>query len=99
MGYSKKEKELFTKIGEFFLEKNSGDFGKAQEAIELLGITRISLSSNEMTICLRRPGLLIGKKGERIDALSKYLKPFVRTILIEEDELVDYLTPVDYSDF
>ena len=30
MDYSKKEKELFTKIGEFFLEKNSGDFGKAR---------------------------------------------------------------------
>jgi len=99
MRYSDKEKEIFTKIRHFFLERNKGNYEEAAKTVESLGITRIEISLNKMRICLRRPGLLIGKKGECIDALSKYLKDDTLQILIEEDELVDYLTPVDYSDF
>jgi len=46
-----------------------------------------------ITITLNRPGLLIGKAGERIDALEKYLKEYFEKavkIHIEESRLWDY---------
>ena len=64
MRYSDKEKEIFTKIRHFFLERNKGNYEEAAKTVESLGITRIEISLNKMRICLRRPGLLIGKKGE-----------------------------------
>jgi ribosomal protein S3 len=109
MEYTKQEKEIISKIGRFFLERNlkkSDNETKAHQVylqtrkeIQILGITRIVLTSdNEIEIHLDRPGLLIGKKGEQINALSKYMEQYgINKIQILEDNLFEYLIPVDYD--
>ena len=38
-----------------------------------MGVCKLEYKENELTVHLRRPGLLIGKGGGIIDALSKHL--------------------------
>lgn len=45
-----------------------------REAIERLKIYELKMTGNVLWITLGRPGLLIGKRGENIDALLKYLQ-------------------------
>jgi ribosomal protein S3 len=109
MKYTKQEKEIISKIGRFFLERNlkKSDnetkvhqvYLQTRKEIQILGITRIVLTSdNEIEIHLDRPGLLIGKKGEQINALSKYMEQYgINKIQILEDNLFEYLIPVDYD--
>jgi ribosomal protein S3 len=109
MEYTKQEKEIISKIGRFFLERNlkKSDnetkvhqvYLQTRKEIQILGITRIVLTSdNEIEIHLDRPGLLIGKKGEQINALSKYMEQYgINKIQILEDNLFEYLIPVDYD--
>ena len=112
MEYTSKEKEVISQIGRFFLERNlkKSDnetkvhqvYLQTRKEIQILGITRIVLTSdNEIEIHLDRPGLLIGKKGEQIDALSEYLnkKYGINKIQIREDNLFMYLIPNDWSGY
>ena len=38
-----------------------------------MGVCKLEYKENELTVHLRRPGLLIGKGGQTIDALIKHL--------------------------
>ena len=82
MEYTSKEKEVISQIGKFFLERNlkKSDnetkfhqvYLQTREEIQDLCITRIIFTSDQsIDIYLGRPGLLIGKKEEQIDALSE----------------------------
>ena len=87
-------------IQDYYIEKNKAadvkeTYLKAKEEIVSLGITLIVLKKNTITITLRRPGLLIGSKGENIDLLREHLKKQNQnfTINIEEDIIQDSLIP------
>ncbi|HQM07568.1 MAG TPA: KH domain-containing protein [Bacilli bacterium] len=112
MEYTSKEKEVISQIGKFFLERNlkKSDnetklhqvYLQTREEIQDLCITRIIFTSDQsIDIYLGRPGLLIGKKGEQIDALSEYLnkKYGINKIQIREDNLFMYLIPNDWPGY
>lgn len=39
----------------------------------VMGVCKLEYKNNELTVYLRRPGLLIGERGSTIDALTKHL--------------------------
>ena len=90
-------KETATKIGQFYLEKNNGDFKATEIEINRTHITQIDVTCDAISIYTERPGVLIGKYGENILALEKFLN--IKLCIIEEDDaLSDYLIPQDWSD-
>lgn len=89
-------KEIAQRIGQFFLERNSYDYNKTARFLESMRITEILVRDKEITIKLSRPGLIIGRKGTVIDALSKYLNMHVRIEEVQQ-HLYDFLVPHDYS--
>lgn len=91
--YSNKVKAIAKEIGLFFLEESDRDYDKAREQIIKLGISDLKILENgRISITLLRPGLLIGKRGSRIDALSKYIGNGVH-IIEEEDPIIGYILP------
>ena len=85
---------------DFFVKQ----YAKTREEMLSMGITQLKLKfnswdcTNVFTIVLRRPGLLIGRHGENIDALQKYLKEHVKVVeniklAIEEDNITNWLIP------
>jgi len=92
-----KVKEAARNIGAFYLQKNHGDFKAAELEILKLQISSISVddklpNSVSIAITTGRPGLLIGKRGENIDALTKFLGTQVK-VIEDRDPLSSYLIP------
>ena len=88
-------KELASRIGFFYLEKNHHDYIKAEEEIKSMAITALTIKEDgdlSIEITVGRPGILIGPKGTNIEKLAKYLG---RRVLIKEDtdNLLSYLIP------
>jgi hypothetical protein len=92
---NKTEMELYKSIGQFYVIKSGGDYKKAREAIAVLGISDIITAYDVVIIKTARPGLLIGSKGENIEALSKHLGK--RVSVIEVNSLSDWLMPYEES--
>jgi hypothetical protein len=98
----KKTREVCEKIGQFYLQKHSGNYDKAAIEITKLGITGVLVSHNKIIIQLYRPGLLIGKKGENIENLQAFLGV---SLHIEEeslpkwDDLIILDNPEDLNDY
>lgn len=84
--------DIVSLIGEFYLRKNDNDYVKTSVEIKQLKITEIKLDDKSVLITLKRPGLLIGKRGENIDKLEKFLSMKVKIFETENSEL-DYLIP------
>lgn len=97
MKMSDKEKGIASHIGYFFLEE-CNDIEKALEYVGRLRITGIRCVDQKLTIELGSPGLLIGRRGETIEKLKRYLEEKLQeTIQIhfEENPLHTYLTSFD----
>ena len=88
-------------IGEYYLEKNNFDYKKTEEDVSLLGITQIEHKLDTIIITLQRCGILIGRRGENIDKLQKFLasKTKYTKLDIKEDKIISWLIPYDYSDY
>jgi len=87
-------KDIAMEIGIFFLIKNNGNYKITWEKIKELGITKIEICEYVIKIHLHRPGLLIGLKGETIEALAKHLNKNRRDIkIVEEYNINDYIMP------
>jgi len=71
-------KTILRDIGYFFYDRESGDVVEkvngATKKLKDIGITDISLNGEVLSIRVIRPGLLVGRKGETITALTEYLK-------------------------
>ena len=81
------------KIGYYYLQKHNGHYAKTEKEITDTRFIKIDVTTdNSVSITVGRPGLLIGKKGTNIDALSKYLGKEVK-IIEEMDDLHAYLIP------
>lgn len=92
-------KAVAQRIGEFFLQRNEGNYEKTRKQLETMRIQEILCPEpQKITIKTSRPGLLIGRRGTVIDALTKHLDLHVHIEEITEC-LYDYLVPNDYSSF
>lgn len=87
-------KEVAARIGNFYLRKNNGDYAASQKEIEQLRISKVEVTvdGNCVIITTARPGLVIGRRGQNIDALTDALRMKVR-IVEEADPLDSYLIP------
>lgn len=99
---SEEVKDIAHRIGQFFLEKNELDYKAACAEIEKLRINNLSIyekrTNGKTTIEIEtsRPGLVIGRRGEQIDKLSKYLGVEIRLVETKET-LLDYLLPYNWQ--
>ncbi len=108
MNYSDNEKKAMTAIGLYYLTVDSVEmtgeknFEYACRAIEKLVITRVIIDGFNLTLYLGRPGLLIGVNGKNIEKLGDFLKKELKKpelhILLVEDNLYNFLMPIDYSE-
>lgn len=105
--YNYYEKDVLHEIGQFYLTLELEDpnnnissdcYELAIKKLKELEITHIKISGNTLTIYLGRPGILIGKKGENIYKLERYLMAVTNIEKIElfEDSLYCHLFPVEY---
>lgn len=78
------KKLIIEQIARFFVET----YGlSANEKIENCKITSIDVTSNNVIIKCRRPGVFIGKRGEQIHNLEEFLSK--KIILIEDGQKYD----------
>lgn len=91
-------REIAKIIGEYFLERNGGDYSKTELDLLRLGISNIAQRDDgKIAITTARPGLLIGKRGETVDKLTKRLGKTIH-IIEEMDPLINYLVPQKEED-
>ena len=84
-------------IAGFYLQKNNFDYKKTNEEIEKVRIQNVEKTKKGITIFTERPGLLIGRGGENIRELQKFLNSDIR---IEEiNTLYGYMYRYDPADF
>jgi ribosomal protein S3 len=95
---SEQMKDIATKIGLFILQEQKGDYNAACEEVTRLRIHKLELEGDRLTIETSRPGLLIGKRGQRIDALKAYLGLALHIVERTED-ITDYIYPYDPSEY
>ena len=95
-------REMAMDIGNYYLQKNNEDYVKTEADIRKLGITNIDIvetikngntDKTVVEITTFRPGLLIGRKGENIDALTNHLGVHEIKCIEAKDDLLSYLIP------
>lgn len=91
-------REVAKNIGTFYLQKNNGDYEKTEMELLHLLISKIEMKGSDVVITTARPGLLIGKRGTNIDALTKHLKSEVR-IIEDMDCVSDSLIPRKWDNY
>jgi len=101
--YSQEVIEVAQKIGQFYLEKNGGDYVKVEDELRLLDITNIEVTEEVCKSCkckgrvisitLTRVGLFIGKRGENIDKIGEMLGCKVK-VIEEMDSIYNHLIPL-----
>jgi len=96
---SKQTKEVAEKIGEFYLTKNNNDYQKTAEEIRSLRVTEIIAINDFVVIKVGRPGLLIGKRGQNIDALQAATGKKFYIIEVEDNDIESHLIPQSLEEF
>lgn len=94
---NEKTRQIAEQIGEFFLLENNKDYEKTANFLTRLNISRIDVLCSEVMIHLSRPGLLIGRRGENVEKLEKFLDKKIR-IIEDEDCLLNHLIPYNMDD-
>lgn len=97
-----KVQNIAERIGQFYLQKNDGDYEKAAAELEKLRVTKIEVVEEPCKECNHpteiikmtcvRVGMLIGRFGKNIELLEKFLGVKVK-IFEEKDDLYQYLIP------
>ncbi len=97
---SEQVQNIAREIGLFYLEKNGGDFKKTEEEIGILQISKIEIGNPDRIVIITtgRPGVLIGKRGQNIEALEKHLSRKIH-IIEDMDSIYDYLVPREEEDY
>jgi hypothetical protein len=92
--------EVATKLGQFYLNKNGGDYAKATDEIYRLHIKSIVIAEDDAVIITAgRLGLLIGKRGTNIDAISKFFNGRVFKLIEDTESILDLVIPRKLDDF
>jgi ribosomal protein S3 len=102
---TKIEVEIAYKIGYFYFNMNSGITNLIEQVkettkdIDVLKITKIEFDGSNISITTQRPGLLIGRHGADIQALSEWLhKEFLfEKILLVEERILGNLYNFQYA--
>ena len=93
---SQELQDIGYEIGHFYLKKCGNNYQAAQKEVESLKITNIEkVNDDTINITLARPGLLIGRKGQNIEALVDHLKKKINitegfhwdSVLVPEDPM------------
>lgn len=95
--FDNKTIDLLHKIGFFFLDLQDGNYKETERFLRSMQISQVKLEGEKVIISLRRPGLLIGKKGTTVERLSKHLGMDIHIEEDSEEYLYDYLIPQDWS--
>lgn len=74
MRHDDRKKALCVAVGEFYLRINNNDQEAAQEEIRRIGFLRLDLFDDLIVMEVRRPGLLIGPRGERCQQIQDFLQ-------------------------
>lgn len=91
--------EAATKLGQFYLNKNGGDYAKATDELYRLHIKEVAVADDgTVTLTVGRIGLLIGKRGTNIDALSKFFGHPIRCVE-DTNSILDIVIPRPLEDF
>ncbi len=89
-------REACKTIGEFYLQKNKGNYPLAADEIIKLHITKVAINENRLCITAGRVGILIGRRGENITNLTNFIQERLQMevrIFEDEDGLIDCLIP------
>ncbi len=91
--------EIATELGYWFFEQETGAdvqerVVKATKSIKDLCITDINFDNGTLTITLRRPGLIIGRRGVLIDKLNQDFQVKSKGE-IKEIKIVEYKGPLE----
>lgn len=96
MSLDQRAVDVAAEIGMFYLEKNKFDYEKTRYEINRLYITNICTVTDSkeplVSIETKRPGLLIGKRGQNITALEEYIGMKIYIMEAPARE-TDYLVP------
>lgn len=74
MNLDKNEQRIYSGIWEYYYELHHRDYDKASKAIRDLQITDLKCGNDYILMELRRPGLLISKRGENYEDLKTHLQ-------------------------
>lgn len=91
--YSKEVCAAADKMGQFYLEKNGGNYDAAADEIMRLQFTDLQVTDSSIIISTARPGRLIGVKGKNIEALEKALG--IKIKIVESQSINDLITPFE----
>lgn len=84
--------ELAEQIGQFYLQRNNGDYEKTADEISKLRIAEIiPIGITMAVIKTSRVGLMIGKRGEDIKDLEAFVKR--KLFLVEHQNIEDWIIP------
>lgn len=87
------QQHLFDRFWEFYYNKHDENFDKAAEEIRRLDITELDIEDGRVTIKLRRPGILIGVKGNNITDLIDFLGTKVHIEEEPQASIADRIIP------
>lgn len=89
---SKEKIKLLRSIGEFFLQLKKNDHAETARYLRYVEITQIEkVNDHEIVIIAHRPGLLVGKKGEIMRDLERWLGLKVHIAQNTQPSVYDYL--------
>ena len=74
MRHDDRKKALCGAVGEFYVHINNNDQEAAQEEIRRIGFLRLDLFEDLIVMEVRRPGILIGRRGERCQQIQDFLQ-------------------------
>jgi ribosomal protein S3 len=90
--------EIYEMLWEFF-QGECDSREETEKLIRTIDFTEITINTDTLVLKVRRPGMLIGKKGERVEKLRDFLG---LKISIEEEEkqlLADRIIPYYLYDY
>lgn len=98
-------RKVLDAFADFYYEKNNENRENAIEEIRNLSIQQIETGYNEIFVWTSHPGLFIGKRGETIDKLEKFLSKKLRkenfkVKIFEKDDIVNEICwNISYKEF
>lgn len=98
-------RKVLDAFADFYYEKNNENEDDTIEEIKNLSIQQIETGYNEIFVWTSRPGLFIGKRGETIEKLEKFLsrklnKENFKVKIFEKGDIVDEICwNIPYKEF
>ena len=101
--YTDIEKKVLRSLNDFFYNEAKGDYDLARKNVKQCGITGIVVEDGYVMLLTTRPGIVIGAKGSRIDALSLHIRQNIgggyKVEIYESQNPEAWIIPEDFSNF